>query len=652
LLRESVYFSAKNERGKFLKRRPMALGLRVFRAALAGAVAAAAALASAGQAAEGDVEATSQGASSVFQTSGSPATASLTPAIRGADDAAGDFALPGILSADDAARYRVIFALQEDGNWAAADRAIAELGDRVLMGHVLAQRYLHPTKYRSKYAELKAWMGEHADLPQAQRIYKLALRRRPKNWRPPDPPSGAHLAASAFEIDTVRAAPPPRSGKLSAADRRKATALRRQIHSYLRRGWTKAAKRHLRDAATERLLGTFEFDRARARLGAGYFADGHDEWALEWAGQAAARSGRYLPEAHWTAGLAAWRLGRLEVAGRHFEAAAATPDTSPWLVSASAYWAARAHLVSGQPRNVNRLLGQAASHPYTFYGMIARRAMGLRLVFRWTSPSAERAALAALAATPGGRRALALAQVERLDTAERELRNLSAGANDQIAQGILAVAGHSHMPALALRLSKVMYPGGGFDAAAYPVPRWTPKDGFRVDRALIYAVIRQESEFNPKAKSPAGARGLMQLMPRTAGFVAKDRRFRSSKRGQLYEPAVNLELGQKYLEMLLDDPNVQGDLFQLAVAWNGGPGNLSAWLKRKNFKGDPLLFIESIPLRETRIFIERVLANLWIYRDRFGQPTPSLDAIAEGNRPVYTRLDLDTLMVAKHGEDR
>ena len=232
------------------------------------------------------------------------------------------------------------------------------------------------------------------------------------------------------------------------------------------------------------------------------------------------------------------------------------------------------------------------------------------------------------------------------------MRNVAAGANDQIAQGVLTTASHAHMPALALRLSKLMYPGGGFDAAAYPLPRWTPKDGFRVDRALIYAVIRQESEFNSKAKSPAGARGLMQLMPRTAGFVAKDRRFRSSKRGQLFEPEVNLELGQKYLEMLLVDPNVQGDLFQLAVAWNGGPGNLSAWLKRTKFKGDPLLFIESIPLRETRIFIERVLANLWIYRDRLGQPTPSLDAIAEGKRAVYTRLDRNMLMVAEHGDQR
>ncbi|MDP7668919.1 MAG: lytic transglycosylase domain-containing protein [Rhodospirillales bacterium] len=630
----------------------MASGTLVFRAALAGAVAVATSFASAGQAAEGDVAAPSRLGPSVFHTSVSPVTASLTPAIRDTGDEAGEIALPGILTEDDAARYRLIFELQEDGNWAAADRAIAELGNRVLMGHVLAQRYLHPTKYRSKYEELKAWMAEYADHPQAQRIYKLALRRQPKNWRPPDPPKGAHLAASAFEIDAVRAAPPPPPSNLSAADRRKATALKRQIHAYLRRGWTKAAKRDLQEAATERLLGAFEFDRARARLGAGYFADGRDEWALEWASQAAARSGRYLPEAHWTAGLAAWRLGQLEVAGRHFEATAATPDTSPWLISASAYWAARTRLVSGQPHNVNRLLGQAASHPYTFYGMIARRAMGLPLVFQWPAPSAERSALAALATTPGGRRALALAQVESLEAAERELRNVSAGANDQIAQGVLAVASHARMPALALRLSKLMYPGGGFDAAAYPVPRWTPKDGFRVDRALIYAVIRQESEFNPKATSPAGARGLMQLMPRTASFVAKDRRFRSSKRGELFEPEVNLELGQKYLEMLLDDPNVQGDLFQLAVAWNGGPGNLSAWLKRMNFKGDPLLFIESIPLRETRIFIERVLANLWIYRDRFGQSTPSLDAIAQGDRPVYTRLDRDTLMVAEHGDDQ
>jgi soluble lytic murein transglycosylase-like protein len=77
----------------------------------------------------------------------------------------------------------------------------------------------------------------------------------------------------------------------------------------------------------------------------------------------------------------------------------------------------------------------------------------------------------------------------------------------------------------------------------------------------------------------------------------------------------------------------------MATAWNGGPGNLNKWWRKTNHMDDSLFFIESIPSRETRIFIEKVLTNLWIYRDRFGQPTPSLDAIAAGQWPVYKALD-------------
>ena len=93
---------------------------------------------------------------------------------------------------------------------------------------------------------------------------------------------------------------------------------------------------------------------------------------------------------------------------------------------------------------------------------------------------------------------------------------------------------------------------------------------------------------------------------------------------------INLTLGQRYIEILLADPKIQGDLFLMAAAWNGGPGNLNKWRRNTDDLNDPLFFIESLPSRETRIFLERVLSNLWIYRNRLGQHAPSLDAIAEG----------------------
>src|SRR5215469_597212 len=107
--------------------------------------------------------------------------AALPPSAAPPREAAG---LPDILGAADVARYRAITSFQDDGRFAAADAEIAGLQDRVLVGHVLAQRYLDH-RYKPRYDELKDWLEHYADLPQAQVIHWLALKRKP---------AGTHLA--------------------------------------------------------------------------------------------------------------------------------------------------------------------------------------------------------------------------------------------------------------------------------------------------------------------------------------------------------------------------------------------------------------------------------------------------------------------------
>ncbi len=92
--------------------------------------------------------------------------------------------LPRPLSTHDAALYRLIFELQENGRWNDADRLIGRLQSRLLIGHVLAQRFLHPTAYRSSYPELRTWLEHYADHPQASVIHRLAERRRPSGAPP------------------------------------------------------------------------------------------------------------------------------------------------------------------------------------------------------------------------------------------------------------------------------------------------------------------------------------------------------------------------------------------------------------------------------------------------------------------------------------
>ena len=552
--------------------------------------------------------------------------------------------LPAVLSTTDARHYREIFALQEKGRWAAADKLIRRLSDTRLMGHVLAQRYLHPTAYRSKYKELKEWMAHYADHPEAKRIYKLALKRRPANYKKPRPPVRPRALSAG---GTVRADKPYRSTKrLNKSKRREARRIKRQIRRNVLRTRLSVTEELLKDRKTKRLLDQVEIDEGYAQVAAAWFYYGKAEKAYKLAGAAAKRSGKFAPMAHWIAGLAAWRLGRLEAAAGHFEKLALSGRVSGWNAASGAYWAARAHLRLRNPAKMSKWLSLAARHPRTFYGLLARRALGQRTGFDFHAHEMNGAVVERLDSSPPGRRAMGLLQVGQRHRAEQELKRVDAGADATVLQGLLALAERARMPELAFRLGSRLanagHPGrddGLLDSALYPIPPWRPAQGFIVDRALVYALIRQESGFNPKAKSPDGARGLMQLMPSTASFVARDRRFRGSARRKLFDPAVNLDLGQRYIAYLLTHSYVQGDLFRLAAAYNGGPGNLGKWQRKMKFDGDALLFIESLPSRETRLFIERVLTNLWIYRIRLGQPAPSLDGIAAGDWPRYTAQD-------------
>jgi soluble lytic murein transglycosylase-like protein len=562
--------------------------------------------------------------------------------------------LPALLSGEDAERCRRIFALQEDGQWAAADDEIQGLRDPLLLGHVLAQRYLHPTLYRSSYGELRDWLAEFADHPDAGRIYRLAWKRKPRKARAPRAPVGEGYLNGVGADLGLKTGPPYRSAKpRTKEEAARVRQLEARIRARVRQGWPTGALELLEADDAARLLDEVEYDRARATIAAGYFAYNKDEKALMQSAAAAKRSGERVPTAHWTAGLAAWRLGRVDAAAAHFEALARSKSASDWKVAAGAYWAARAHLVARRPAKVSRWLRLAAGYPRTFYGLLAHRALGTKPPLDWTVPGLGDGDVARLMTIPAVTRTLALVQVGQHHRAEAELRKLYAGADPWLADKILALAVRGNLPGLAMRIGVKLAEDEGrhLDAAIYPVPAWQPEDGFRVDRALLYAIMRQESRFVARARSAAGASGLMQIMPRTANFISEGDPLRGETRKRLFEPELNIALGQKYLDHLLGDEMVRGNLFLLAAAYNGGPGKLAKWRRRIAYGGDALLFIESIPSRETRDFIERMLASFWIYRQELGQPTPSLDAIAAGDWPNYIALDAVTKGSGNYGQD-
>jgi len=573
-----------------------------------------------------------------------PAQASIDPRVD-----LGGGGLPSVLAARDADLYRSIFADQDAGRFAQADRDIAKLGDRVLLGPVLAQRYLNPT-YKATYKELADWLQRYADQPEAKRLYKMALARKPKAEKAPRAPVGTETASTGHGDPIV----PERS--YSAAKRRnpeeaaRFAALQRPIEAAIKAGRPEGADAVLARPEFSRHLDRAEQDELRTRVAHAYFLKSNPKRAFELAA-AATRSRAEVPLSDWTAGLAAWRLNDPSRAALHFGELARSRSANAWNASAGAYWAARAHLVSHRPQRVAEFLQLAAEQPRTFYGLLAVRMLGMDMPFDWREPPLTAADVASLRQYGGAIRAFALIEIERLDEAKTEVAALVAREGAQLGPALVGLASRLNMAGVQLMLSRRVLDRSSpyYLSSIYPVPHWEPGTGFAVDKAFVFAVMRHESGFNTKALSRVGASGLMQLMPRTASLMAEDNTLRSgTNRHKLLAPEYNIELGQRYIQSLMAEPAVGDNLFMVIAAYNAGPGNVKAWSKSLPVD-DPLLALESIPIRETRLFVQRVATTYWIYRDRLGLDAPSLDAIVANEWPSFTELGQPRRKVARRG---
>ena len=342
----------------------------------------------------------------------------------------------------------------------------------------------------------------------------------------------------------------------------------------------------------------------------------------------------------WIAGLAAWRLADYAQARDYFAQVARDEAEDPWLRAAGAFWAARSSAVLNDKASAAGFLRLAAQSPQTFYGMVAERqirlsglpeAPGRVILAGYHGPAQDLPRF--IRENGRAHRAAALAQIGRVEEARQELRAglaLARTAGERNSwNALLATLG----PPTGPGLQKPQYLALG----DYQVPLLEPKDGFTIDRALVYAIVRQESAFNPAAISHAGAVGLMQVLPTSAALAMGDAKAKISRR-TLADPAFNLRAGQDYLAWLRDR-GVGGDLLRVVAAYNAGPG---AVLKTTAMVGeqDPFLMIEALPALETRNYVEKVVAAYWTYKRMFGEEPRTLDVLASGARRADLSLDL------------
>ena len=547
-----------------------------------------------------------------------------------------DIFTQNILSQEDITNYRFAYNFQEACKWKSANKHILKIKDKTLMGHILAQRYLHPTCYRSKYLELYYWLKKYNDHPQAKRIYRLAIKRMPKGYKSPNKPIKPNGIVG-DKIVTKKSTTYKSSKKLSKNQRLEKQKLINAVKSRVNRGWPTGAVKILKQRDVNILLDQVELDQQKELIAKGYFLANKNDLAIQYASEALVNSSMQVPYAAWTAGLASWRLEEYQQAADFFSLFSISLKDDAWHQTSGSFWAARSYAKLGQYDNINFWLKRASQNPNSFYGMLALEILGVEEKIEWKTKKTLNTSNSKLLNLPSGRRLQSLIQVGLNDELEKEIVHINSVLNKEIAEESVNIAQHFNLAYTQLKIvNKLEQFGLMMDTNLYyPTPIWQPRGGFSVDKELIYAFMHQESMFNASAKSNQGAMGLMQVLPSTAKFITSSKDVKRNNANILKVPEINLEVGQEYIEYLLGLEIVSNNLIYLAAAYNGGPGNLKKWKEETNFLEDPLFFMESIPSRETRWFIEKILTKYWIYQNKNNQEMTSLKMLANGQDPLY-----------------
>jgi soluble lytic murein transglycosylase len=333
-------------------------------------------------------------------------------------------------------------------------------------------------------------------------------------------------------------------------------------------------------------------------------------------------SGPNAVEGEFLAGWIALRyLKDPTIALKHFKKLEAI-TTSRTDTARCKYWLGRTYAVLGQRELSTAAFSEAAKHETVFYGQLARETLGLGeqpISVEEIKPSAEIYSRVAndelvqafrILARAGreGEMGLFLWPIAKRFKTEKEM---SAAAS---------IVWENGGPFMTVRLAKAAGSYGvDIDYWGYPVramPAYTAM-GPQVEKALVYGVTRQESEFNSQAGSHAGARGLMQLMPGTAKLISRQYKVKYNPK-LLTNPEYNAKLGAAHLGDLVKE--FRGSYILSLVAYNAGPGRSLDWMRRygdpRSEGVDPVDWVESIPFTETRYYVQKVLQNTHVYRSR------------------------------------
>ena len=533
-------------------------------------------------------------------------------------------ALPVLLTGEDRAWYGSFYEAVDANNWDRVELLLTQRADGPLHGSALAAYFLDPDSPRIELPRIEAWLARYGSLPEAEAIVRLgqtrgltqmpyfaperSLVRQPgmtKRIRPSSIDDGTMPAAVASAINEHISNDDPDGARLLL------DGIEASLSSAARAEW-------------------------RQKIAWSYYIENRDAQAFAMAQTVAMGSGPWVAEGDWTAGLAAWRMGDCANASEFFRRSAAGA-ANPELTAAAHYWASRAAVRCRQPEQAAEQLRGAARFPETLYGMLAHEQLGRDLPATHATPDLTAADWQAIANEPAVRQAVMLAELGRRDAADEALRwQVRRGdpgdfaALSRLARALGLTGAQNFMAYNAPSGT------GSHPSLRYPVTFRQPVGGWRVDPALAFAHALQESNFRESVVSPAGAIGLMQIMPITRREFAGS--LNMSSGADLTDPAINLACGQRTLQSLSQSGYTQGRLPKIMAAYNAGPSPVARWESEIRDQDDPLLYMESIPYWETRGYVAIVMRNYWMYLRQADAAAPSRTDLAENDWPLFPQV--------------
>lgn len=327
----------------------------------------------------------------------------------------------------------------------------------------------------------------------------------------------------------------------------------------------------------------------------------------------------YKTEQEFTAGWIALRfLNDPNLAAQHF-ARIGVGSVNPTALARAGYWQGRAAEAAGRQQEARAGYEAAAAQSTSYYGQLARAKLGLPQIALNGPPGRPR----------NGERLEIVRAVDllyALDERELAVPILADMGERADMDGLLALCEltqrHNDARGMLMVGKAALNRGMPFDHYAYPVSGIPPYKDFgpEVEKAIVFAIARQESAFNPAVVSPANAYGLMQVTPAAGRYVAKRHGATFDLARLKSDPAYNAAFGAAELGGLIED--YRGSYIMTFAGYNAGRGSVRKWIERYGDPRDPKVdavdWVEQIPFAETRNYVQRIMENLQVYRARFG----------------------------------